>query len=154
MVPDGVATTPDSSNKESLKVNDLVYWKKADEDIPAGSIGRVSQLQPDGDIEVQFDIDHPKKLPKAFSLLPDKLTIIDKKTLEAIGINTGSGTNIAMTPHEVTIPEEVNAGGKIGVKIPETKILYQIPIPEEFNGKLFSTERPKNPVIMSIPILK
>ena len=154
VVPDGVATTPDSSNKESLKVNDLVYWKKADEDIPAGSIGRVSQLQPDGDIEVQFDIDHPKKLPKAFSLLPDKLTIIDKKTLEAIGINTGSGTNIAMTPHEVTIPEEVNAGGKIGVKIPETKILYQIPIPEKFNNVLFSEKRPKNPVIMSIPILK
>ena len=151
---DSPSTPPQDENKEGLKVNDLVYWKKADNDIPAGSIGRVSQFHDDDDyIEVQFDIDHPKKLPKAFSLHPDKLTIIDKKTLEAIGINTGSGTNIAMKPHEVTIPEGVNAGGKIGVKIPETKILYQIPIPEEFNNELFSEKRPTNPVIMSIPIL-
>jgi hypothetical protein len=82
------------------------------------------------------------------------LTLIDKKTLEAIGINTGSGTNIAMKPYDVTIPEGVNAGGKIGFTIPGTDVVYQIPIPEEFNNELFSEKRPTNPVIMSIPFLK
>lgn len=80
-----------------MAAGDLVYWKSADDEVPAGTVGRVRCRFPDGDAEVTFprspgkggdnsennddDDDGNKegKEPLVFAFRPDrlvKLTVI------------------------------------------------------------------------------
>ena len=48
-------TTPSQLDKQaSFCVGDFVQWKGADGDIPEGTIGEISKIYDDGDVEAQF----------------------------------------------------------------------------------------------------
>jgi hypothetical protein len=63
-----------------LAVGDLVFWKSADDEVPPGTVGRISCCFPDGDVEVAFPRlpghggDNAKNLePLVFAFRPDRL---------------------------------------------------------------------------------
>lgn len=62
---------------EPLSIGDLVSWKGADEDVPAGTVGRVYRIFGDGDVEIAFVGKDSKAPPKLFTFHESRLDLVE-----------------------------------------------------------------------------
>jgi Ca2+-binding EF-hand superfamily protein len=69
---DNGVSFPPGQNK--FKAGDYVTWKGSDEDVPVGTVGTVSMVHDDGDVEVEFGKNKdPKQQSLLFTFKPERL---------------------------------------------------------------------------------
>ena len=68
------------SQSGAFSKGDVVTWKGEDSDLPLGTIGKVSRIYSNGEVEVAFSPHSwtENKKFRHFTFLPDRLDIIEK----------------------------------------------------------------------------